>query len=285
MRETIAIQDAEEPLKTVDSAPPPDRTEPRRSSPPKAPFHSPLLENNRMKAGSRLLDAVVSVAVNLCLLIVPVFAGMFFTDSLDLKQFATTFLVAPPPPPPPPPAVTTMLKPASVHRVFEHAGGLIAPTVIPQKVTMLKEEPLADIGGSDGVPGGVPGGVAGGSMGGVIGGVIGGTAVPVAPPAKEKTPRTMVRVGGRVKEPRLIQRVEPKYPQLAIMTHLDGDVVIEAIIDEQGNVVEAQVVSGPVLLMQSALDAVRNWKYEPTYLNEQPVSVQLKVIVSFRLTR
>jgi len=105
-------------------------------------------------------------------------------------------------------------------------------------------------------------------MGGVIGGVIGGVSTgvqtgPIAP--KEAKPKGPVRVGGRVKEPRLINRVEPAYPPLARQTHMEGTVLIEAVLDEQGNVVEAKVVSGPPLLIQAAMDAVRRWKYEPTY--------------------
>jgi periplasmic protein TonB len=139
--------------------------------------------------------------------------------------------------------------------------------------------------GAGGVPGGVPGGVAGGSMGGVIGGVIGGmtSAVPAVPTAPKEKPKGPVRVGGRVKEPRLIQRVEPTYPPLALQTHIQGIVIIEAIIDEHGDVGEMRVVSGPPLLIQSALDAVRHWKYEPTYLNDQAVPVQLNVRVQFLL--
>lgn len=149
---------------------------------------------------------------------------------------------------------------------------------------MLKEAPIPDVEGTGGVAGGVPGGVAGGSMGGVLGGVIGGTGAvpqPIAP--KEKGPRAPVRVGGRVKEPRLITRVDPRYPPLAVQTHLQGTVIVEAIIDEHGDVVEAKVVSGPPLLIQSALDAVRRWKYEPTYLNDEPLAVQLNVTVQFTL--
>ena len=59
--------------------------------------------------------------------------------------------------------------------------------------------------------------------------------------------------------------------------------MVEAIIDEHGDVVEVKVVSGPPLLIQSALDAVRRWKYEPTYLNDEPVAVQLNVTVQFKL--
>ncbi|MGB7846382.1 MAG: energy transducer TonB, partial [Candidatus Acidiferrum sp.] len=148
----------------------------------------------------------------------------------------------------------------------------------------IKEAPLPpDMEGGAGVPGGVPGGVSGGSMGGVLGGVIGGTGTVAAPVAPKEKPKGPVRVGGRVKEPKLIRRVDPQYPPLAMQTHMQGSVVIDAIIDEHGDVVEVKVVSGPPLLLQAALDAVRRWKYEPTYLNDQPVAVQLNVTVAFRL--
>ena len=255
--------------------------------PEEGSFQSSMLEYNRMKSSSRLLDTVISLVVNTCILLAPLFAGLYFTESLDLKQFTSTFLAAPPPPPPPPPApAAVVVRAAPVRRVFESSGRLIAPTVVPREVAMIKEAPLPpDVIGAGGVPGGVPGGVAGGSIGGVLGGVIGGTGVvPAAPIApKEKGPRAPVRVGGRVKAPQLVHRVDPVYPPLAMQTRLQGTVVIEAIIDENGNVVEMKLISGPPLLIQSALDAVRQWKYLPTYLNEQPVPVQLNVTVTFKL--
>ncbi|MGB7517504.1 MAG: energy transducer TonB [Candidatus Acidiferrum sp.] len=246
-------------------------------------FQSSMLEYHHMKGSSRFADILISLVVNACLLIAPVFAGLYFTDSLDLKGFASTFLVAPPPPPPPPPAAAAVVRAAPVHRVFENSGKLIAPTVVPKQIAMLKEAPMPDAEGSGGVAGGVPGGVAGGTMGGVLGGVIGGTTIPAPIAPKEKAPKAPVRVGGRVKEPRLISRVDPKYPPLAVQTHMQGTVIVDAIIDEHGDVVEAKVVTGPPLLIQSALDAVRHWKYEPTYLNDEPVAVQLNVIVEFKL--
>jgi len=256
----------------------------RPARPVEGSFQSSMLEYNRMKSSSRLVDTLISLTVNVSLLVAPIVAGLYFTDSLDLRQFASTFLVAPPPPPPPPPAAAPIIKAAPVHRVFENSGKLVAPTIVPKEIAMLKEAPLPDVEGTGGVAGGVPGGVAGGSMGGVLGGVIGGTGAvpqPIAP--KEKGPRAPIRVGGRVKEPRLITRVDPRYPPLAVQTHLQGTVIVDAIIDEHGDVVEVKVVSGPPLLIQSALDAVRRWKYEPTYLNDEPVAVQLNVTVQFKL--
>lgn len=251
-------------------------------------FKDSLIENNKIKNISRTVDLLVAITVHILVISIPILAGLYFTDNLNLKEFQSTFLVAPPPPPAPPPAAPTVaVRAAAPHRVFQEAGKLIAPRAIPKNIAQIKEAPEEpDLGG--GVAGGVPGGVAGGSMGGVLGGVIGGIksttiAAPLAP--KENRPKAPVRVGGRVREPKLIERVEPVYPALAKQTHMQGIVVIEAILDEHGNVVEAKVTSGPPLLIQSALDAVRKWRYEPTYLNDQPVQVQLNVTVTFRLSQ
>src|ERR1700741_2718106 len=244
-----------EPRKTGQA---PAKAAPRRwAAPEEGSFQSSMLEYNRMKGGSRALDALISLAINMAILTAPIFVGLYFTDTLNLKQLESTFLVA---------------------------GKLVAPSVIPKNIAYIRETPLPpDVDGS-GVAGGVPGGIAGGSMGGVIGGVIGGTAVgPSAPIAPREKPKAPVRVGGRVREPRPTYRVEPVYPALAKQTHIQGTVIVAAILDEQGNVIEMKVVSGPPLLFHAALDAVGRWKYEPTYLNDEPVPVQLNVTVTFRL--
>lgn len=257
---------------------------PRRIVREEGSFQSSVIEYNRMAGTSRPADFLISLLINLSILAVPVFAGLYFTDTINLKQFAQTFLVAPPPPPPPPPA-PTVVKAIAPHKVFENAGKLVAPTVIPKTIAEIKEAPLPPDVDGGGVAGGVPGGVTGGSMGGVIGGVIGGVVTtPTAPIApKDNKPKAPVRVGGRVREPKAVYRVEPVYPALAKQTRIQGTVVIDAVLDEHGNVVEMKAVSGAPLLIQSALDAVGRWKYEPTYLNEEPVPVQLNVTVTFRL--
>ena len=248
-------------------------------------FQSSVLEYNRMTGTSRPVDFLISLLINLSILAAPAFAGLYFTDSINLKQFEQTFLVAPPPPPPPPPAAPTVVKVMPPHKVFENAGKLVAPTVIPKTIADIRESPLPPDVDGNGVAGGVPGGVAGGSMGGVIGGLIGGVttaaAAPIAP--KDNRPKAPIRVGGRVREPKATFRLEPSYPTLARQAHISGTVIIDAVLDEHGNVVEMKVVSGPPLLIQAALDAVGRWKYEPTYLHDEPVSVQLNVTVTFRL--
>ena len=94
---------------------------------------------------------------------------------------------------------------------------------------------------------------------------------------------TLIRVGGKVDPPRQTYAAELKYPALAKAAKVEGVVVIEAIIDEQGSVVQAHVVSGPALLICAALESVGKWKYEPTRLNGEPVSVEMNVKVHFNL--
>jgi len=79
--------------------------------------------------------------------------------------------------------------------------------------------------------------------------------------------------------------VPPQYPALARQTRVQGDVKIDAILDEQGNVIDMKVVSGHPLLYQAAVDALRKWKYEPTYLNDRPIAVELIVTITFQLSQ
>jgi periplasmic protein TonB len=224
---------------------------------------------------------IVIVAV---LIVVP----LYTTGTIRLSEYHEIPVVAPPPPLAPPPAPAG--GPVAPHITRPKAKlnytlqKLTAPTAIPKNVSSDSEnvsEGAPDFGG---VPGGVPGGVIGGQIGGVIGGVLGGTgtAAPTPPPVPRPVPK-VVRVGGHVKAPRQTYSVNPAYPPLAREARIWGTVVVDAVIDERGNVVQARVVSGHPLLIDAALKAVLQWKYEPTTLNGQPVSVELQVQVHFNL--
>ena len=224
----------------------------------------------KRKAGTTFTALVIHALLLGAVLLVP----LMFTETLNLRELAGVWLVAPPPPPPPP---TGAQAPRRVKPVFQTVTGkLIAPTAIPKEIARIVETDELDI---QGVPGGVPGGQLGGVLGGVIGGVPQATARPVLAPPVQKP----IRVGGKLRPPRLLQRVEPVYPTIAKQARISGDVRIDAIIDTEGNVVDMQVLSGHPLLVQAALGAVSQWRYEPTYLNEQPVPVVLVVTVTFRL--
>ena len=117
-------------------------------------------------------------------------------------------------------------------------------------------------------------------MGGILGGMPTSASLPPPPPAVSKTP---LRVGGRVKPPRAISMIQPTYPEIARAARIQGDVVIDAVIDTNGNIVQMKLVSGHPLLVGAAMDALRRWKYEPTYLDEQPVSIELNVTIHFTM--
>ncbi len=184
------------------------------------------------------------------ILIAALLAGpLYFTDAIDMKSFSQTFLVGPPPPPPPrAAAISQPIVRSHVARLLQ-AGRLVAPTFIPKTIAIIKEQALPpDVVG--GVVGGVPGGIPGGQLGGVLGGIIGGAGSSAAAPVLASPPpvNRIVRVGGRISPPRAISTPPPLYPGLARNARAQGQVVIDAIIDERGDVTEARAISGPGLL-------------------------------------
>jgi protein TonB len=114
-----------------------------------------------------------------------------------------------------------------------------------------------------------------------LAGVIPSTGA-ISVPAPAIQPSGPVKIGGQVKEPKLVSYVSPVYPPVAKESGVEGDVVIRTTIDKTGHVTAAQVVSGPSMLRQSAVNALRRWKYEPSKLDGQPVSVQVLVTIKFR---
>jgi periplasmic protein TonB len=220
---------------------------------------------------------LVSTIIQATLLGILILIPLIYTEALP-KGMLTTFIVPPPPPPPPPPpaAIQRIVKPV-VHIIKN--GQMMAPTVIPKKIEMIKEDPTPpDVGVTGGVVGGIAGGSAGGVLGGIIGGVGGGPPPP--PPPKSNKP---LRVGGAVIAANLIRQVTPVYPPIAKTAHISGTVVLHAIISKDGTIEQLEYISGPPLLMKNAMDAVRQWRYRPTMLNGEPVEVDTTVSVVFTL--
>jgi TonB family protein len=95
-------------------------------------------------------------------------------------------------------------------------------------------------------------------------------------------PKPEQPIGGAVKTARLISSTPPAYPSLARSQGVEGDVTLDALIDETGRITRIKTISGPNLLQQAAADAVRQWKYEPATLDGNPVPMHLTVTVKFR---
>jgi len=108
---------------------------------------------------------------------------------------------------------------------------------------------------------------------------------PVQPSAEIKKPeeKRVVRVSEPMQQAQLIARIVPRYPPLARQTRKEGTVLLHAIISVEGRITRLEVVSGSPLFVQDAMDAVRQWRYRPTYLNGEPVEVETSITVIFRL--
>lgn len=246
-------------------------------------FEELVVSNATTKKTNKPWTVVLSMVFQVGFLAFLILIPLIYTEALP-KTLMSSILLAPPPPPPPPPppAAVQVVHVKPVAHLME-AGKLVAPKVIPKDVKIIKEEEQPPDMGMAGIAGGVPGGVAGGSMGGVIGGVIGGAGTAAPPPPKPNVGRT--RVGGAVQAAKLVNRVQPLYPPLARQTRISGTVKLHAIIGKSGAVEQLQVVSGHPLLVQSALDAVKQWRYQPTLLNGEPVEVDTEIDVIFSLAQ
>jgi protein TonB len=242
-------------------------------------FEDSLIESgNRFKTkrfGTTLLSFSLQVGLVCVLILIP----LIYTDALPKGQMMG-FLVAPPPPPPPPPPPAAA--PVKVVKMVSEVvnGQLRAPTKIPDKVQMIKEEEAPPDLGAGGVPGGVPGGIPGGAAGGVIGGIVNST--PVAVP-KIATPQR-VRVSTGVATGLLIRKVTPNYPPLAKQARIQGSVVLQAEISKDGTIQNLQLISGHPMLAPAAIEAVKQWRYKPYLLNGEPVAVETQVVVNFSLS-
>src|SRR6202043_4253979 len=243
-------------------------------------FEDSLLESGGRLKTKRGRTTTFAIILEVGLIGLMVLMPLIFTEALP-KQQLMTFLVAPPPPPPPPPPAAAPVKVVKQIQTDIVNGALRTPTKIPQKIQMIKEEEAPPPAmASSGVVGGVPGGIPGGQMGGVIGGIISST--PVAVP-KVATPQR-VRVSAGVTSGLKVKDVNPFYPPLARQARIQGTVLLRAQIGKDGSIQNLQLVSGHPMLVQAALDAVKQWKYKPYLLNGEPVEVDTEVQVNFTLS-
>jgi len=245
-------------------------------------FEDSLIESGRKLRSKRGLTTTLSFTVQLIFLGLLVLYPLIVMEALPRQQLMTFLVAPPPPPPPPPPPAAAPVKIVKVVQTDIVDGQLRQPTKIPQKVQIIKEDeaPPPVTSAMAGVVGGVPGGVPGGQMGGVIGGIIGST--PVAVP-KVATPQK-IRVSQGVLQGNLIRDVKPTYPAIAKAARVQGSVVLQATISKDGSIENLRVVSGHPMLVQSALDAVKQWRYRPYALNGEPVEVETQITVNFTLS-
>lgn len=238
-------------------------------------FDSALLESGGRLHTNQRWTASASVMLQMAAIATIVVLSMVFTDQLPLQAFHIEGL---PVPPGPPPQTTEQPRPTSQPSTEVTSDGHIQPpTSIPVHAAEIVDPPAPPT-----IPGGpyVPGSTGPGGPGGntsLIADVLRPTNV-IAPPK----PPAVVRLS-QPEPGSLIYQVRPTYPHLAVISRVQGTVILHAMISPQGRIEGLQVVSGPALLIDSAVEAVKQWRYKPYMLNGQPITVDTQITVNFVL--
>jgi len=165
-----------------------------------------------------------------------------------------------------------------VKLVSEIDSGLHAPTKIPKEIKMIKEESAPSAGtGVQGMQG-----MGGGSDNGVAGGLFKSlnTNTPVVQRAPPKA-NVPFHVSSGVISGMALSKPDPVYPAIARAAHVQGAVILHAIISKQGTIESLQIISGPPMLANAARDAVQRWRYKPYLLNGEPTEVETSITVNF----
>ncbi len=246
-------------------------------------FESALLESTRRQVSVLhrihfLLAYVAESMVVGALILVP----LIYTQALP-RQLLMTDVVLPPPPPGRPPAPTgDRSMPVTHHHTV---NPFTEPTIIPAHITQVIEppEPPQSLTGPQGpFVAGVPDGLGGGNS--IPGGAPWVRNTPPPPPEKHAAPKPqIIRLSSGVVAAKAVFQPKPSYPPLAVIAHIQGTVVLEAIIGKNGAIQDLKVLSGHPLLGRAALDAVKTWRYQPTLLDSEPVEVLTEIDVNFQL--
>ena len=206
------------------------------------------------------------------------------------------FFVPAAPPPPPPPLGSGRPETEVKQTAVKTEEVKPQQTVQPPQVIDVDPAPPTTSSVVNDIAGLPPGGDPRGSKYGVDGGDPDfgvphstgpvGPSVPVVVPAPAPVNDAPIQVGGAVLKPEVLVRTEPRYTELARRARVEGVVVIRAVIDERGYVTDVQLLRGqPMGLDQSAMDAVKTWRFKPATLHGQPVKVYFNLTVNFTLQR
>jgi protein TonB len=243
--------------------------------------------------GKRVWTTCVGVTGQALLVTAMVVAPMLWPQVMPTATF--TLLVPHAPAGRPKGSPAAKKQPANVAAIRKpfRPTGFVQPAAIPARIEIVSDLNRAVAYSTVGDPGvGIDGGIGDGSRTGVLADVLrAGQEVqrvvvhPVEPPKPVTATIPRFVRGGNVREPRLIHRVEPRYPPLAIAAHLQGVVQLGGVIAVDGHIAELSVESGNPLLVPAALEAVRQWRYEPTLLNGEPIEVATSIFVTFILNR
>ena len=234
-------------------------------------FKNSLLDSGTMGKTKKPITVAISFMAQSIVMGILMLIPLLYGEALPAYRLMTT-LVAPPPPPPPPPPAAVVPRVRITPRLVP-AQQLIEPNKVPRQIVRLIEEPLPPM-----ITGIVPGNTVEISQSD-FSGVNKVEEPPPPPPAPQKP----ITIATSLAAAKLISQPKPIYPALAIQTRTQGTVHLQALIDKEGSIENLTVVSGHPLLIPAALDAVKQWRYQPTLLNGVAVEVITTVDVNFTL--
>ena len=231
-------------------------------------FEDSLMESgHRIKATSKYWS-IFTLLFNSGVLIALIVWPLLHPEALP-KQMMAALMVAPPAPTPPPAMPKAHIKSEMVNTE------LLEPSRIPKAIKITQESSLPPSmevvveGLSSGPPAG---------LSTVIASTGTGPAIVV-----KATPQKKISISSGVMAGNLLEKTLPQYPAIAKADRIQGVVVLQATISTTGLIENLRVISGPTMLQQAALDAVRSWRYTPYLLNGEPVEVETTVNIVFNL--
>ncbi len=222
-----------------------------------------------------------ATAISVVLLLPLIFMNTIQSGELQAYVFAPEPPAPPPAPVPPAIAASSRAAASGTVQIAEFKPPDAMPVGIPAPDAEMPEVRGSGIGVFEGVPSGTPGEGVAAAIAAIV-----NPALPKLPdplPPIRRPQGEAVKMGGRILEARLIHKVSPVYPLIAQKVRVSGPVELAATIDEEGNVTDLHVISGHVLLREAAVEAVRQWKYRPLFLNGEPAPILASIRVVFNL--
>ncbi|HTV04037.1 MAG TPA: TonB family protein [Acidobacteriaceae bacterium] len=234
-------------------------------------FEDSLVESTGRICTRSRWYAAASFAMQAALIAVMILIPYLYPAALP-RQALAILLTAPPPPSAPAPVVRVA---ATRRAPAVQTIALIVPRIIPKHISQGAASAPVPPGFGD---------LRGFGFNDVIGTILSPGPAPKPPVVVKQSPSGPLRVSSGVADGQLLTPIQPVYPEIAKAAHVQGTVVIDAVISKEGTVEQARVVSGPPLLMQAALIAVERARYRPYELNGQPTAVETTIHIIFSLS-
>jgi len=235
-------------------------------------FEDSLVESSGRLAHRNPWSAAISFAGQILVGGILILLSLIYTEALPTRKLITDEL----PPPPLAAAPETHVLAQTARQPSEFKDGvLVPPREIPRHISEVHDESLsANAAPGFAIPGAIPG-------------------APPSPQLNEALRNTTtrmptvavpkIRLSSGVTEGMLLRQIKPQYPPLARQARIQGTVVLQALIGKDGTIENPRVASGHPMLTQAAIEAVKQWLYQPYYLNNQPVEVDTEIRVNFTL--